>query len=118
NTETQNRGSREGGGGGGRGGPPNPTLGQPKPPQQSTKLATIGLQSRAARFGVKVVLIPKPVLLLRRRRFNRPGDVVNVVAVGGDEAECALRPERGDDEGGATAQIHTDEHCGPALERV
>src|SRR5262249_424685 len=76
---------------------PRPT----HPPQQSTKLAAIGLQSGAAPFGVKVVLIPKPVLLLRRRRFNRPSNVLDVVAVGGDHAEYALRPERGDDARGA-----------------
>src|SRR5262249_58403034 len=68
--------------------------------------------------GVKVVLIPKPVLLLRRRRFNRPGDVVNVVAVSGDEAEYALRPEHGDDAGGAPAPVVAGEHGAPDCERV
>src|SRR5262249_58794027 len=39
-----------------------PPIRRPQPPQQSTKLAAIGLYSRAAPLGVKVVLIPKPVL--------------------------------------------------------
>src|SRR5262249_11487971 len=92
------------------------------PPQQSTKLAAIGLQSRTAPFGVKVVLIPKPVLLLRRRRFGRAGNIVDVVAVGGDQAEYALRPECSDDAGGAPAPVVTGEHAafdrGPVLEVV
>src|SRR5262245_18036231 len=76
------------------------------------------MQSGAAPFGVKVVLIPKPVLLLRRRWFNRPGNVLDVVAVGGDQAEYALGPQHGDDAGGAPAPVVAGEHGALERERV
>src|SRR2546427_6358739 len=95
-----------------------PPIRRPQAPQQSTKLAAIGMQSRAAPLGVKVVLIPKPVLLLRRRRFSRPGNVLDVVAVAGDQAEHALRPQRGNDARGAAAPVVAREHGAPDCERV
>src|SRR5262249_20725775 len=107
-----------GGGGGFRAAIPTPHMGPNNPPQQSTKLAPISLQSRAPPLGVNVVLIPKPVLLLRRRRFNRAGDVLDVVTVGGDQAEYALGPQRGDDAGGAPAPVIAGEHGAVECERV
>ncbi len=80
---------------------------RPQLPQQLAQFAPVGLQPGAAAFGVEIILVPEPVFLLRRRRHDRSGDVLDTVAVGQYEAAHALGPQRGGDAGGAPAPVET-----------
>jgi hypothetical protein len=50
-------------------------------------------------------LVPEPVLAIRWGRLARSGDVLDIVAADRDQRSDALRPQRGDDAGGAAAPI-------------
>src|SRR5258708_2373247 len=58
------------------------------------------------------------MLLLRRRRHHRSGNVVDVVAALRDKAAHALGPQRRQDAGGAPAPVVTDMRSALDLKRV
>ncbi len=79
--------------------------GRPQVPDQAAQLEAVRRQAGATAFGVEVVLVPEAVLLRGWRGLGRGGDVLDVVTVDGDQPFDALRPERGDDAGGAAAPV-------------
>ena len=95
-----------------------PPVRRPQSPQQLAELAAIGRQPGTAALGVEIVLIPKPVLQLRRHRLGRSGNILNVVAVGRHQAAHLVRPQRGDDAGGAPAPIVAGQHGARHAERI
>src|ERR1700739_2195557 len=48
----------------------------------------------AAALRMEIILIPEAMLLRRRTRLRRAGDVLDIVAVDGNEAIHALGPQR------------------------
>ena len=83
---------------------------RPQAPQQPAEIPPVGGEPGAAALEVEVVLVPLPQLLLGRRGRAGVGNVLDVVAVAGDEGAHALRPQRRDDAGGASAPVVSDQH--------
>lgn len=71
-----------------------------------------------ASIGVEVVLIPEPVLVVRSQRLCSRGDVLEVVAVNGDQTADTLGPEGSDDAGCPAAPVVADQRCPLDLQRV
>ena len=90
----------------------------PQAPQQAADLAPVCRQAGAAALQMEVVLIPLAQLLLRCRRHGRIGNVLDVVAVAGDERAHALGPQRGGDARGAPAPVVADQHRLADVERI
>src|SRR6516165_6346973 len=67
---------------------------RPQPPDQPAELAPVGGKAGAPALGVEIVLVPEAMLLLGRCRHAGARDVLDVVAVAGNEAAHALRPQR------------------------
>ena len=72
----------------------------------------------SATLGVEVVLVPEAVLLLGVRWTLGRGDVLNVVAAGGDQAAHPRWPQRRDDAGGPAAPVVADEVALGQAERI
>src|SRR5216683_439076 len=66
--------------------------GRPQAPDQAAQLEAIGSQASPAALGMEVVLVPQAVLLFGRRGLGGAGDVLDVVAVDGDQGAGALGP--------------------------
>src|SRR5262249_31005285 len=81
-------------------------------------LAPVGRKPGAPALEVKVVLIPVAQFLLGRRRCAGARNVLDVVAVAGDERAHAIRPERRDDARGAAAPVVSDQHGLADIERI
>lgn len=80
------------------------TSGGPHSPQQMGELGTVLFQSAASPFAVQVVLIPQAGLLGRSRMGCVP-DVLDVVAVDGDQPGHQVRPRRSDQAGGVSTPV-------------
>src|SRR5262245_22715559 len=78
---------------------------RPQPPDELAELAPVLVEPGAAALGAEIVLIPEAVLLLRHVRRDRAGNVLDVVAIAGDEGAHALRPQCRDDAGGAATPV-------------
>src|SRR6185437_9061355 len=72
----------------------------------------------AAALEVEIVLVPLAQLLLGRRRLSRVRNVLDVVAIAGDERAHARGPQRRDDAGGASAPVVADDHRLADVERI
>src|SRR5262249_46471023 len=91
---------------------------RPQPPQQPAELAPVFPEPRAPALGVKVVLIPESILLLRRCGNDRSMNIMEVVAALRNKAPPARRKERCEDTTGAPAPIVADMRRSFDLERV
>jgi hypothetical protein len=85
-------------------------VGRPYGPDVAGERAAILLQAGAAALGMKIILIPEAVFLGRCNRIHRGCDVLNVVAVDGDQAARASWPQRRDDTRRASAPVVAGEH--------
>ena len=74
------------------------------------KALAVGFKPSAAALGVEIILVPEPVLRRRIERFHGGGDILQVIAVAGNKAAHALRPQRGNDAGSAAAPIVAGKH--------
>src|SRR6185503_13642799 len=77
---------------------------RPEAPEQPAELVAILLEPGTPALAVEVVLVPEPVLALRRLRLSSARYVLDVVAAARYEAERALRPQRRHDARRAAAQ--------------
>src|ERR1700691_2454283 len=71
-------------------------IGRPYGPDVADERAAILLQAGAAALRMKIILVPEAVLLGRRNWLHRRGNVLNVIAVDGDQAVYAFRPKSRD----------------------
>ena len=55
---------------------------RPQPPQKPAKVTAIFSKAGPSALGVKIVLVPVAEFVLRRLRFDRSWDVLNVVTYG------------------------------------
>ena len=67
---------------------------------------------------MEIILVPHPVLAIRRCRLDRARDVLDVVAAGSDEAAHPLRPQRRDDASASPAPVEADEQRGRQPQRI
>src|SRR5580692_10114976 len=67
---------------------------------------------------MEIILVPETMLLLRRSRVYRSGDVLKVIRVAANQTAHAFRPQRGYDARGAAAPIVTGEHRALDIERI
>ena len=83
---------------------------RPQLPQQAGDAPAVPGQAGAAALAMEVVLVPEPQFVFGRLRLQRPGDVLDVVAVERKQPRATLRPQRRHDAGRAPAPVVAGQH--------
>jgi hypothetical protein len=87
-------------------------------PQQPRDLASVLRQPCTPAFGLEVVLVPESRFDLCGGRRVCPGNVLDQVAVDGDQPRAAFRPERGRHTSCASTPVITSQHGAGNVQRI